>query len=218
MKMIPTMQKILRLAALGGLLAGAVALPAQAAQAIQVTDAQASSIQRITDYINSFTSLQGEFTQVSPKGNLSRGIFYISKPGKMRFEYAPPNPFLIVADGKWLTIKNRSKEKGDQFPLSETPLRLVLDKKVDLLRDTNILAFGEQDGLTSVTLEDKGGSLGGTLVLVFDQNRKELQQWIVIDSKGRRTTVTLDKIEPGVKVDPQLFVVKIDRKARDAPR
>jgi outer membrane lipoprotein-sorting protein len=206
-----------RRAVLGlGLLALAAA-PALAAKPIQVTPAQASSIDAISAYINSFKTMQGEFTQISPKGSMSRGVFYISKPGKMRFEYAPPNPFLIVADGKWLTIKNRAKEKGDQFPLSQTPLRLVLSSKVDLLRDTNIIGFEEQDGLTSVTLEDKENSLGnGQLTLVFDQTRKALQQWVVIDGKGRRTTVSLENIEAGVKTDPKLFVVKFDRKQRES--
>lgn len=195
---------------------GAMAsVSALAAKPIKVTAEQAKSINAISAFINGFKTMQGEFTQVSPKGNLSRGVFYISKPGKMRFEYAPPNPFLIVADGKWLTIKNRAKEKGDQFPLSQTPLRLVLSNKVDLVRDTHILAFEEADGLTTVTLEDKESNLGnGQLVLVFDQTRKALQQWVVIDGKGRRTTVSLENIEAGVKTDPKLFVVKIDRKSK----
>jgi outer membrane lipoprotein-sorting protein len=186
-----------------------------ASKPLEVTAMQAASIQHITDYINGLKNLQGDFTQISPKGNLSRGVFFISKPGKMRFEYASPNPFLIVADGTWLTIKNRAKEKGDQFPLSETPLRLVLANEVDLLKDTNILGFEESEGLTSVTLEDKEGVLGGQLILVFDQNANTLQQWVIIDSKGRRTTVSLNNIVTGVKPDPQLFVVKIARKDKD---
>ena len=197
--------------------AGLAILPqvALAAKSIEVTAEQATSIKQINDYINGFKNLQGDFTQISPKGNLSRGIFFISKPGKMRFEYAPPNPFLIVADGKWLTIKNRAKEKGDQFPLSETPLRLVLGNEVDLLRDTNILNFEEADGLTTLTLEDKEGILGGQLILVFDQKQNALQQWVIIDSKGRRTTVSLENIVAGVKPDPKLFVVKIERKGKE---
>jgi outer membrane lipoprotein-sorting protein len=192
------------------------AMPAMAAKPISLSSEQASSINAISKYINSFKTLQGEFSQISPKGNLSRGVFYIQKPGKMRFEYAPPNPFLIVADGKWLTIKNVKKEKGDQFPLSQTPLRLVLGSKVDILKETNILGFEEQDGIASVTLEDKETTLGsGQLILVFDQTRNALQQWVVIDGKGRRTTVTLENVIEGVKPDPKLFVVKIDRKQRD---
>ena len=214
--MMTSLTRFARLLALGlGLMVFAAA-PGHAAKAITVSEGQAKSIAAISAYINSFKSMQGEFTQISPKGNLSRGVFYIAKPGKMRFEYAPPNPFLIVADGRWLTIKNRAKEKGDQFPLSETPLRLVLGQKVDLLKETNVLAFEEQDGLTSVTLEDKGGSLGGSLTLVYDQTRKVLQQWVVTDSKGRRTTVSLENLVAGVEADPKLFVVKINRKEKDS--
>ncbi len=213
--MISFIAKIFRLLAIAGSLALLMPQLVQAAKPMDVSAEQAKSIEHINDYINGFKNLQGEFSQISPKGNLSRGIFFISKPGKMRFEYAPPNPFLIVADGRWLTIKNRAKEKGDQFPLSETPLRLVLGTEVDLLRDTNILAFEESEGLTTITLEDKEGILGGLLILVFDQNQKALQQWVIIDSKGRRTTVSLENIVAGVKPDPQLFVVKINRKEKD---
>lgn len=188
-------------------------LPAAAAKPVKLSSKQAAMVNAISEYFNSFKSVQGEFTQVSPKGNLSRGVFYISKPGKMRFEYAPPIPLLIVADGKWLTIKNTAKEKGDQLPLSQTPLRLVLSERVDLLKDTDVLDFTSQDGITTVTVEDKKNSLGsGQLVLVFDHNRNELQQWIVIDGKGRRTTVSLENMETGIKADPKLFVVKINRK------
>jgi outer membrane lipoprotein-sorting protein len=194
-----------------GLLALA-AFPARAAKPIDVTPEQAASINALTDYLNSFKTIQGEFTQISPKGNLSRGVFFIQKPGKMRFEYAPPNPFLIVADGRWLTIKNVKKEKGDQFPLSQTPLRLVLGNKVNILKDTHIIGFEEQDGIASITVEDKETTLGnGQLMLVFDKTRNVLQQWVVIDGKGRRTTVTLENVEAGIKPDPKLFFVKIDR-------
>lgn len=193
-----------------------MSLAAIAAKPMQLSAEQLSAIRHINNYINGLKNLQGEFTQISPKGNLSRGVFYISRPGKMRFEYAPPNPFLIVADGRWLTIKNRAKESGDQFPLSETPLRLVLAKKVDLIKETNILAFSAVDGFTSVTLEDKESSVGGQLVLVFDHNRNALQRWIVIDKKGRKTTVSLENLVAGIAPDPKLFVVKIERKQRDS--
>ena len=187
--------------------------PAFAAKSMTLTAEQTASVNLISEYINGFKHLKGEFTQISPKGNLSRGVFHISKPGLMRFEYAPPNPFLIVSDGRWLTIKNRNKEKGDQFPLSQTPLRLVLNDKVDLVRDTNILDLQTTDGLVTLTLEDKKESLGGgRLILVFDTARKELQQWVVIDGKNRRTTVTLENIVAGEAPDPKLFVVKINRK------
>lgn len=192
-----------------------LATPASAAKPIALSAEQAATVQSISDYINSFKNLQGEFTQISPKGNTSRGVFFISKPGKMRFEYAPPNPFLLVADGRWLTIKNRAKEKGDQFPLSQTPLKLVLGNKVDLLRDTDILQFEEAEGVATVMLEPKKSTLGGgQLILIFDQQKQELQQWVIVDGKGRRTTVSLENIVAGVEPDPKLFVVKINREEK----
>ena len=207
-----------RRAFLGVALATMAALPATAAEPMTLSPEQTAAVNAISDYLNSFKTLQGEFTQISPKGNMSQGIFYIAKPGKMRFEYAPPNPFLIVSDGTWLTIKNVKKEKGDQFPLSQTPLRLVLGDKVDIARDTNIIDFQDQDGITTVTVEDKKNTLGsGQLTLVYDQGRKALQQWIVIDGKGRKTTVSLENLQAGIEPDPKLFVVKIKRESKNGP-
>jgi len=205
------------LAALG--LALAMATASSATAPISVTADQTSTIKKISDYITSIKNLKGEFTQISPKGNVSRGVFFISRPGKMRFEYAPPNPFVIVADGKWLTVKQRLKdqtEKGDQYPLCETPLRFLLCENVDLLKDTNILGFEEADGLATLTVEERKSSFGGQIVLVFDENKNELQQWIVIDGKGRRTTVQLENMVAGAAADPRLFVSKINRDEKDA--
>ena len=213
-----TFLQLSRRAFLGVALATAAALPALAAAPVKLAPEQQTAVNAISDYLNSFKTLQGEFTQISPKGNMSQGIFYISKPGKMRFEYAPPNPFLIVSDGTWLTIKNVKKEKGDQFPLSQTPLRLVLGNKVDILKDTDIIDFQDQDGMTTVTVEDKKNTLGsGQLTLVYDQARKALQQWIVIDGKGRKTTVSLENLQAGIEPDPKLFVVKIKRESKNGP-
>ena len=208
-----------RRAFLGVALAAVTALPAAAAaEPMKLSPEQQTAVNAISDYLNSFKTLQGEFTQISPKGNMSQGVFYISKPGKMRFEYAPPNPFLIVSDGTWLTIKNVKKEKGDQFPLSQTPLRLVLGDKVDIANDTNIIDFQNQDGMTTVTVEDKKNTLGnGQLTLVYDQARKALQQWIVTDGKGRKTTVSLENLQAGIEPDPKLFVVKIKRDSKNGP-
>ncbi|HQY72499.1 MAG TPA: outer-membrane lipoprotein carrier protein LolA [Aestuariivirga sp.] len=187
-----------------------------AAKSIILNPEQTKSINKISDYMNSFKTLQGEFTQISPKGNVSKGVMFISKPGKLRFEYSPPNPFLLVSDGKWVTLKNRAKEKGDQFPLAATPLRLVVAPKVDLLQEANILGFEQADGITSVVLEDRKGTIGGQLVLIFDETQNQLQQWIIVDGKGRRTTVSLANLESGMNIDPKLFVVKIDRKEKDS--
>jgi outer membrane lipoprotein-sorting protein len=194
---------------------GAIGL-AHAGKPMVLTPEQTESINKISAYMNSFKTLQGEFTQISPMGRVSKGVMMISKPGKLRFDYAAPNPFLLVSDGKWVTLKNRAKEKGDQFPLSATPLRLVVSTQIDLLRDANILAFEQSDGIVQVTIEDRKGTIGGQIILIFDETQNVLQQWIIVDGKGRRTTVSLANLESGVTIDPKLFVVKINRKENDS--
>jgi outer membrane lipoprotein-sorting protein len=184
---------------------------ATAAKIVTLSGEQKDSVKRINTYINSFKTLQGRFTQISPKGAQTTGTVMIDKPGNMRFEYDNPSPLLIVADGRWLTITNKKKDRGDQFPLAATPLRLVVAAKVDLLSETNVLSFEQVDGITSVALQDRKAKTGGYITLVFDETNNVLQQWMVVDGKGRRTTVQLSELETGVTFDPQLFKVKIKR-------
>ncbi len=181
-------------------------------EVIKLNTDQKSAVKRLNDYINSFTSLKGEFVQISPRGAQTRGVVMIDKPGKMRFEYAAPNQLLVVSDGKWLSITNKKRDRGDQFPVNSTPLRLVVSPSIDLLVETDILAFEQTDGLTSVALKDKRSKLGGYIVLVYDETNNVLQQWIVVDGKGQRTTTQLSKLVTGVKLDAKMFVSTIKRK------
>ena len=81
-----------------------------------LTDQQIAAVKKVSKFINGFRSIKGEFTQSSSKGAASKGVLYLQKPGKMRLEYAAPNPFVIVSDGNWLTVKNRSKDKCGTVP------------------------------------------------------------------------------------------------------
>jgi outer membrane lipoprotein-sorting protein len=191
---------------------GALDRTALAARADELSEAQRGAIQQITGYFNGMRTLQGEFMQVGPKGHISNGIFHIAKPGRMRFEYAPPNPFVVVADGTWVTIRNNDKDTADQYPLSATPLRLVLAEQVDLLNEAEILEVEQSDGLTTLTLEDKDKLVPGHLVLIFDEEREELQQWIIVDGKGRRTTISLTDMVAGVDPDPGLFRIELPKR------
>jgi outer membrane lipoprotein-sorting protein len=181
-------------------------------QASPLTPEEESAVQVISDYFNSFKTLQGEFTQVSPQGRVSAGIFFLSKPGKLRFEYAPPNPFVVVSDGAWVVIENRKQKTTDQYPLAATPLKLLLADEINLLKQAEIKSVETTEGVSTIAVEDRNRAIPGRLVLVFDNNRKELAQWIVEDAKGKRTTISLAKLEVGVEPDPKLFVVKIAKR------
>lgn len=184
---------------------------AGAATELTLTPQQNAAVGQVSSFINGFKTLQGEFTQTGPKGTVSRGVFYLQKPGKMRFEYASPNPFVIVSDGTWVTIKNRSKDKADQYPLSQTPLRLVLSDRVNIAKEAKVLSVEDTDASITITLEDRKNIVPGQLILVYDKASSALQQWVVVDGKGRRTTVALQNMVPGVEPDPALFQIAVKR-------
>lgn len=220
--MIRSLRKItfaLALSLLSGLAlpGGFTVAPAVAAQpkAIQLSPEQQDAVKRLNEYLNSFKTLRGEFVQTSPKGRIDRGALFISKPGKLRFDYAPPSALLIASDGKWLTIKDKRREKGDQFPLNSTPLRFFVANKINLLADAVIMGVQQENGLTTVALADKKGSIRGQLLLVFDEARGELMQWVSIDGRGQRLTVDVHNLEKDVSLDPKLFQVTINRKQKD---
>ena len=209
--MLKFLRLILASIMLAGLAAGSVRA-AQNAEPITLTDEQRAAIARVNDYINSFQTLRGDFVQTSDKGQSVKGVVMVSKPGKIRFDYAPPSPLLIVSDGKWLTIKNKVKERGDQVPLKATPLRLIVAPKIDLLNETAVLSVDEADGITSIALADKKDRMGGYIVLMYDNQKNELQQWIIVDGKGRRTTVQFANLEKDVELNEKLFLDTIKRK------
>ncbi len=180
-------------------------------KSMEITPDIQASVGRINAYFNSFQTLRGELTQTSPRGRAARGVFFIAKPGKLRFEVEPPTPYIMASDGKWLTLTNKKMNKGDQFPLSKTPLRLLVSNQLDLLKEVDVVSFEQNEGITTIALSDKKGSIPGQIVLVFDETKDVLQQWIIIDGKGQRTTVELANLEKDVKINPKLFNVSINR-------
>jgi outer membrane lipoprotein-sorting protein len=182
------------------------------ALAMSLGPEETSKVEEVSTYFNSFKTLQGEFTQISPQGRVSAGVFFLSKPGRLRFEYAPPNPFLVVSDGSWVVIENRKQKTTDQYPLAATPLKLLLAEEINLLEQAEIKSVETTEGVSTIAVEDRNKLIPGRLVLVFDNNRKELSQWIVEDARGKRTTISLANLEMGVDPDPSLFVVKIAKR------
>ncbi len=178
---------------------------------IAITPEIQAAAERINAYFNSFQTLRGELVQTSPRGRTAKGVFFLSKPGKLRFEVEPPTPYIMASDGKWLTLTNKKMNKGDQFPLSKTPMRLLVSNKLDLLKEAVVTNFEQGEGTTTLALADEKGSLPGQIVLIFDDSRNELLQWIIIDGKGQKTTVELSNLEKNVKINPKLFQVTINR-------
>jgi outer membrane lipoprotein-sorting protein len=172
-------------------------------------DKQKAQAARVSNYLSSLQTVVGNFVQVGPDGTKTKGEFYIQKPGKVRFEYEPPNPIAIVADGSMLAVRDRRLATQEIYPLSQTPLRYLLSDRIDLLKDTNVVSVTADDVYISVTIEEKQLLLGTSrLLLMVGAKDGQLKQWTVTDPQGYDTTVAVYNLDTSKKVDPGLF--KID--------
>ena len=170
---------------------------------------QKAQAAKVSAYLSSLQTLVGNFVQVAPDGTKTKGDFYIQKPGKLRFEYEPPTPIDIVADGSALAVRDRKLATQDIYPLSQTPLRFLLSDRIDLLKDTNVVAVTADNMFISVTIEEKHALIGTSrLMLMVGAKDGQLKQWTVTDPQGYDTTVAIYNLDTSKKLDPGLF--KID--------
>jgi outer membrane lipoprotein-sorting protein len=170
---------------------------------------QKAQAAKVSSYLSSLNTLVGNFVQVGPDGTKTKGDFYIQKPGKVRFEYDPPNPIDIIADGSSLVVRDRKLATQDIYPLSQTPLRFLLSDRIDLMKDTNVVSVTADDLFITVTIEEKQALIGTSrLMLMLGAKDGQLKQWTVTDPQGYDTTVAVYNLDAGKKVDPGMF--KID--------
>lgn len=173
---------------------------------------QRAQLEKINTYFNSVTYLTGKFVQIGPDGAKTQGEFYMSKPGKVRFEYDDPSPIELICDGDAVAVRDRKLATQDIYPLSQTPLRFLLSNKLDLLKDTNVVNVYSDDLFMTVVIEEKS-LLAGTnrLMIMFGTKDHQLKQWTVTDPQGFDTTVAVSDLDSTKKPDPKLFKINYER-------
>jgi outer membrane lipoprotein-sorting protein len=197
--------------------AGPVAPPAAAqiagkGQTLALDDKQRAMVGRVSAYLSSVQNMTGDFVQVGPDGKRNEGQFYISKPGKVRFEYEAPSPIDIIADGNSVAVRDRNLATQDLFPLSQTPLRFLLQEKIDLLHDTGLVGVYADDVFVTVVIEEKTPIVGTSrLMLMFGATDFQLRQWTVTDPQGYDTTVAVYNLNTKAKPAASLFRIDYTR-------
>ncbi len=176
-----------------------IALPAQA---------EKLSLGAISSYINGLKTAEAGFRQINADGSTSEGRVLIERPGRMRFEYAPPERTLVLASaGQVAIFDGKSNTSAEQYPLSRTPLNLILAPKVDLTRAKMVVGHSEQGGLTLVTAQDPQHPELGTIQLAFSSDPVTLRQWTVTDETGGQTTVILGPLRTGLSYPADTFSI-----------
>ena len=179
--------------------------------------AEPLSLRQISDHLNGLTTAKGDFTQINDDGTISTGTIYIRRPGRIRFEYNPPDDALVMAGGGQVAVFDaKSNQPPEQYPLKRTPLNIILERRVDLSR-ANMVVGHQSDGTkTTVTAQDPEHPDYGTIQLVFTGPPVELRQWIITGGDGTRTTVVLSDLEVGPTLAASLFSIptEIERRQR----
>ena len=184
----------------------ALALLPGAAQAAKIP------LARLSAYLNGLTTAASDFTQLNADGTISTGRLYIKRPGRMRFEYAPPEKNLVIAGaGSVAIFDGRSNDTAEQYPLSKTPLSLILARNVDLSRARMVVSHVEDANTTKVRAQDPEHPEYGTIDLVFTDGPVALRQWVVTDDTGAETTVVLGELARGGALNNALFDIAAEQ-------
>ncbi|ETX30017.1 LolA family protein [Roseivivax isoporae] len=188
------------------LLTIATALPAAAQQL---------SLGEISSYLNQLDSAQGSFTQINADGTISTGTVSIQRPGKVRFDYNPPEQALVMANNGTVVVFDRKVNAAPEtYPLSQTPLSIILAADVNL-GQAGMVTRHEYDGTaTIVTAQDPRNPQYGNIQMKFTGNPVELRQWVINDSNGSSTTVVLGGLERR-QVASGLFNIRGEMAKRD---
>lgn len=190
--------------------------PAQAAPANKTFTAQdRATVERVEEFLSGITTIVADFVQIAPDGGLASGKFYLSRPGKMRWQYDPPTPILMVADGKFFIFYDYELDQTSYLPLQETLAGFLARDRVTFGGD--VLVTDIQRGANSlrITMIQRDRPKDGTLTLEFADNPLRLHNMKVTDAVGQETTVSLANARYGTPLDDTLFVFE-DKKS--APR
>ena len=174
---------------------------------------QRALVNRVSAYLTSVQVLTGNFVQIGPDGRRALGHMFVQKPGKVRFEYDPPSPIEIIADGQNVVVRDTQLNTKDEYPLSKTPLRFLLADRIDLLQDTNVVGVTADETFVTVVIEENQPFVGTSrLMMNFDAKDFKLKQWTVTDVQGFDTTIAVSNLDSSKKPDPSLFVFDYTRK------
>ncbi len=191
---------------LAPLLLTPLAMPAAAQVRAAVLSAQdMADVHRVEAYLNSVHTLHAKFFQVAPDGGTSSGQVWLARPGRMRFQYDPPAPFLLIAGHGLLVFNDSALHQTSNIPLSSTPLGLLLQDNLRFDAGVTIVSFVKQPGQLQIGIVRTASPQDGVLTLIFAEDPLELRQWTVLDAQRHLTRVTLSDVQLGGDYPDKLF-------------
>jgi outer membrane lipoprotein-sorting protein len=187
------------------LVAAVAAVPSFAQSPAPAAASQAADLSKIETYLNGLSTAQADFTFAAPDGSVSKGIFYLSRPNKLRFEYTEPKDNLLIADGSYVIYWDAAQKEASNLPISSTPLSFLLRPQISLTDGLKVTRFEHAAGTIRVSLAEAKGDADGTVTVAFADQPLELRGWRLVDGQGQITDVTFSNMKLGGSLDSSLF-------------
>jgi outer membrane lipoprotein-sorting protein len=188
------------------LLLAAPSFAQQAPKAPTLSDKDRADLKRIEAYLDSITTAKADFAQTSTTGKTGEGTFWLSRPGRLRFEFKTPNPDLIVADGTNITYWDSQLRSAQSAPIERTLANLFLRPKIQFGGELTVTSFEHFANVYRVEIAQANDVAAGRLTLVLLDQPLTLRQWRVVDAQNQVTDVSLSNTQFGIPLDPSLFV------------
>ena len=160
---------------------------------------------QIENFFENLITLEANFIQVSPSGNVSNGKIYLDLPGKLRIDYENPENLLITCKGFWIVIQDRDAKTTNNIPVKNSPFSILLENK-SFLNNQNVKSEYSNDAvIISLKLKSQNNDKQESLVLEFSENPFSLKKWVIQDSLGENTTVLIQNAKYNNKLSHVLF-------------
>jgi outer membrane lipoprotein-sorting protein len=169
-------------------------------------DIKSETLAALRQHYTNVPTMKGEFLQFGPTGDQSGGDFSIKRPGKVRFDYEDPSPVEVVSNGLAVMVINKKLKTFDTYPLKNTPLKLLLDDKLDISEES-IIDVQVTDDVTTIVMGDKQIFGNSVITLLFEPNTFALRQWTIKDAQGKETSVMVFNVEDNVNISDREFQI-----------
>lgn len=172
--------------------------------------AQSVNVSAVEAYLKTLRSAQGRFRQTNPNGSAQTGNFHLAKPGRIRFEYDQPKGAMVIADGSMVGVFDpKSNRNPTRYPLSKTPLSLLLRDNLSLTEPGMVLGATRDAQGINITVVDPRTPNEGRMVMRFSENPVTLRSWEITTKTGQRTLVALTSFETGTAINASLFNIEL---------
>jgi len=160
---------------------------------------------QIENFFKNLSTLEADFIQVSPSGNVSNGKIYLDLPGKLRIDYKKPNNLLITSKGFWIVIQDRQSQTTNNIPVKSSPFSILLENKLIFKNENYKTEYGLSSGIITLKIKSQKKDRQENLIIEFSEKPLSLKKWIISDSFGEKTTVLIQNAKYNDNLSHLLF-------------